>query len=477
MERSRRPAADMALAIVVTIALAGALAPLGLWSVELGEWPDDPMPLARAFGRGLAIGLGVAAIALAVAWPIARAVPTVALLGWALVGSLPRSLGALALGLPPGVAAVTVALLAGAVPWTALLVQVRMSSRPRAWIEAAADLGASPWQRFLRIDLPFARPALAIAATWTVLQSLGDATTYELAGGGKVYTPALLLRDALLEDDDAALVSIALAVSTAAALPAAWALTAVLGRALAGAREAIIAPTPRLRAIGLALAALAALPIAALVVPALAPLGAGDAVLAGKLVPTFAVVVLSAGVGTAIGATCAIGMRRGGALVFSLLLLPAVLPPIVYGVTALELGDRWGLGPGLALTVLALVPTCVALAFTVLVVARPRVPAVLVEAAADLGAGTLARVHRIWAPLLGPAVVAALVLAGAWAINDAALVAFTSGPGGSTLAVAMTVVARGAQSAVVPRWALVQVAVAVLAVALARWLLARRSVS
>lgn len=475
MERSGRPAADIALAIVVTIALAGALAPLGLWSVELG-WPDDPTPLARAFGRGLALGFGVAAIALALAWPIARALPTSVLLGWALVGSLPRSLGALALGLPPGPLAVAVALLAGAVPWTALLVQVRMSSRPRAWIEAAADLGASPWQRFVRIDLPFARPALAIAVTWTVLQSLGDATTYELAGGGKVYTPALLLRDALLEDDDAALVSIALAVSTAAALPAAWALTAVLGRALAGAREIAIAPTPRLRAIGIAFAAVAALPIAALVRPALTPLGPVDAVLAGKLGPTIAVVVLSSVIATAIGAVCAIGLRRGRALVFSLLLLPAVLPPLVYGVTALELGDRSGLGPGLALTVIGLVPTCVALAFTVLVVARPRVPAVLVEAAADLGASTAMRVRRIWAPLLGPAVVAALVIAGAWAVNDAALVAFTSGPGGSTLAVAMTIVARGAQSAVVPRWALVQVAFAALAVALARWLLARKAV-
>ncbi len=466
----------MALAIVVALALAAALAPLALWSVELGEWPDDPMPLARAFGRGLAMGLGVAGVALAMAWPLARAVPTPVLLGWALVGSLPRSLGALALGLPPGLAAVAVALLAGAVPWTALLVQVRMSSRPRAWIEAAADLGASPWQRFVRIDLPFARPALAIAATWTVLQSLGDATTYELAGGGKVYTPALLLRDALLEDDDAALVSIALAVSTAAALPAAWALTAVLARALGGGRELVVPPSRRLQAIGLGLALLAALPIVALVLPALAPFGPGDAVLAGKLGPTFAVVGASAAIGTAIGAVCAIGLRRGRAAVFALLLLPAVLPPIVYGVTALELGDRLGLGPGLVLTVIGLAPTCVALAFTVLVVARPRVPAVLVEAAADLGATTAMRVRRIWAPLLGPAAVAALVLAGAWAVNDAALVAFTSGPGGSTLAVAMTIVARGAQSAVVPRWALVQVAFAVGSVALARWLLARKAV-
>jgi len=475
VERPTRALADTLRTIAVLLAIALALAPLLVWWSRLGAWPHDSGPLLRALGRGLAMGLVVGVVAIAIAWPIARSLPGAVLLGWALVGPLPRSLGVLALGLPPGPLAVGLATLAGAVPWTALLVQVRLHSRPRAWIEAAADLGASPWQRFVRIDLPFVRPALAIAATWTVLQGLGDATTYEIAGGGKLYTPALLLRDAVLEDDDAGLVSVALAASTIAALPAAWALTAVLGRTRLGTREPPMPGRGAMRWVGRWLAIAAALPILALVVPATAPLGPGDALLVGKLPTTAAIVGAAALLGGMLGTIAAIGLhpRRAGS--FALLLLPAVVPAVVYGVAALELGAAVGLGPGAVLTVAGLLPTTTALAFVVVAVARPRVPTVLVDAAADLGAGPWARGRAIWLPLLGPAIAAAVVLAGAWAINEAALVAFTSGPGGSTLAVAMTIVARGAEAAVVPRWALVQAGLAMVAVVVARRMVARGS--
>jgi ABC-type spermidine/putrescine transport system permease subunit II len=54
----------------------------------------------------------------------------------------------------------------------------------------------------------------------------------------------------------------------------------------------------------------------------------------------------------------------------------------------------------------------------------------------------------------------------AWVLAQAAIPAFTSGPGGDTLAVALTVYARAGAMAVVRRWSLIAVFVALACVVL-----------
>jgi len=66
----------------------------------------------------------------------------------------------------------------------------------------------------------------------------------------------------------------------------------------------------------------------------------------------------------------------------------------------------------------------------------------------------VARLLRIWWPLLRPAGVALGLVGFAHALADGSVPAFTTGPGGSTLAVGMAIVARGGEVEVVPRWAL-----------------------
>jgi spermidine/putrescine transport system permease protein len=69
------------------------------------------------------------------------------------------------------------------------LVQIRASYRL-----AAADLGASPWQTFLRITLPLSLPGVAVGAFLTLVLTLGDYVTPQILGGSR----ELLLPQAIM---------------------------------------------------------------------------------------------------------------------------------------------------------------------------------------------------------------------------------------------------------------------------------------
>ena len=138
----------------------------------------------------------------------------------------------------------------------------------------------------------------------------------------------------------------------------------------------------------------------------------------------------------------------------ALVLLPLALPSVVYGALMLPAGRLLGIGPGSTLTLLGLLPMRVALAYAGAVLAVAAVQREVVDGARDLGAGPVARLLRIWWPLLAPAGVALGIVGFAHALADGSVPAFTTGPGGSTLAVGMAIVARGGEVEVVPRWAL-----------------------
>jgi spermidine/putrescine transport system permease protein len=69
------------------------------------------------------------------------------------------------------------------------LVQIRESYR-----RAAADLGASPLQVFLRITLPLSLPGVAVGAFLTFVLAIGDYVTPQILGGSK----ELLLPQAIM---------------------------------------------------------------------------------------------------------------------------------------------------------------------------------------------------------------------------------------------------------------------------------------
>jgi spermidine/putrescine transport system permease protein len=69
------------------------------------------------------------------------------------------------------------------------LVQIKESYR-----KAAADLGASPLQVFLRITLPLSLPGVAVGAFLTFVLAIGDYITPQILGGSR----ELLLPQAIM---------------------------------------------------------------------------------------------------------------------------------------------------------------------------------------------------------------------------------------------------------------------------------------
>ncbi len=406
--------------------------------------------------RALGLAGIVAALACAAAYPLAIIVPAPLLFGLFLVSPLARALGVLGLGVQPGALAVGLAELGGALPLAALLVLQRLRGQDPRLLAAAADLGASPWLRFRMITLPLLWPALATAGLWTVLVSIGDIATLELAGGGKFYSLGLVLREVAFAMGDDALLAAITAVLLLLALPCAYVLLrgiSALGRGTAALAQVANAPRVRrlapnqlpLGLVACTALAIAALPFVGLLLLMLRPQVAATVLtpLRYALEPTLRVLPLVAALATLSGFALALRRPRLPIWAGVLIVLPLAIPPAVQGILALEMGRLVGVAPGEWLTLWGLFPTCLAIAYLGGTLAVGGVPAAIGGAAQDLGALVLTRIHRLWWPLLWrPASGVALVLL-ALTLGAVSVPAFTSGPGGSTLAIALTILARG----------------------------------
>src|SRR3954463_11565496 len=60
------------------------------------------------------------------------------------------------------------------IPYFILPVFAGLDRIDQSQIEAARDLGATPWQAFLRVTLPLSRPAILAGAALVVLPMFGD---------------------------------------------------------------------------------------------------------------------------------------------------------------------------------------------------------------------------------------------------------------------------------------------------------------
>lgn len=440
--------------------------------------------LPRVFGRGLLLAALVATAATACAAVLARTVAPLALLAPVLIARSLTAHGALALGADPGVGPAALSLLVDCVPLGALLIALRLRTRPAQLLDAAADLGAGLGDRLRFVDWPHLRSALLITWVWTALQVLGDTVAFEIAGGGKVYTPGLMIRDALIHDGAPGRALLAILLLLAAALPCAWGIARELDVAEYARRRRQPPAGLGLRILGhVLLAACLLVPAAALFGPRPEALTHQDRLLAELLGQSLGLAGIVAALAAVLGFFLALGLRgargdRRARTATTLLLLPLALPAAIFGLLAVSAAGRVGLEPGPSLTVLALMPTALALGLLVARVLCATIPSALLEAAADLGAGAWLRLREVWLPLGAPALGVALLLVGAWVLGQAAIPSFTSGPGGDTLAVGLTVLARGGAWPVVRRWSLALVLAPSLAIVsvylLTRWRRRRR---
>ena len=69
------------------------------------------------------------------------------------------------------------------VPFVVLPVVASLEKIPRELLESSSDLGARPWQTFLRVTLPLSLPGAISGATFALLLSFGDFLAPLLLGG------------------------------------------------------------------------------------------------------------------------------------------------------------------------------------------------------------------------------------------------------------------------------------------------------
>ena len=102
-------------------------------------------------------------------------------------------------------------------PLTVLPLYAVLEKMPDSLLEAAADLGAPAWRRFLEVILPAAAPGLAVGGAFTFVFAMGEYVIPQLLGGGKslLFGQAIVLQIETQQDyASAAAMSMALMLLT-----------------------------------------------------------------------------------------------------------------------------------------------------------------------------------------------------------------------------------------------------------------------
>jgi len=229
-----RPAVPAAAFLVVffavPLALVAAMSVATRIPGGLDYWPPTLDAFRRAFERGILRGpvwntlwlTGTAtAICLVTGYPLALtlarargrtknallflvALPfftnfLVRMIAWVLIlrpnGPLAAHLGISLLNSPT---AVLVGLVYGYLPFMVLPLYACLEKQDPRLLEAALDLGATPWQAFRRVTLPLSRPGIAAGCLLTFIPALGEFLVPRLLGGGKVPMLGTLIEDQFL---------------------------------------------------------------------------------------------------------------------------------------------------------------------------------------------------------------------------------------------------------------------------------------
>ncbi len=96
------------------------------------------------------------------------------------------------LEIEPGITAIILGHTVHNVPFVALVVMARLSTLPKSQLEAARDLGADEVVTFLRITLPYLKPALIGAAIFCLLLSFDDFVRSFFLGSYEPTLPVLI---------------------------------------------------------------------------------------------------------------------------------------------------------------------------------------------------------------------------------------------------------------------------------------------
>ncbi len=356
-------------------------------------------------------------------------------------------------------------------PFMILPIYATLERLDIALIEAANDLYASARAAFWRVTLPLSAPGIVAGMLLTFIPAVGDYVNAYFLGGPNQAMIGNVIQGQYLELANypiaAALSFVLMALIMVVVVIYLWRVGtgALMGDdeevRTEGGRARLGAGRVRARgAVGWvrehALGAYAAVAIAYMLIPIAVivlfsfndPSGNfniswqgftldhwrnpfADQALADALVTSLKLAALSTVISTVIGTALALALVRrrfrGRRAANILVLVPMATPEVVIGAALLSMFVYLDVARGF--TTLLIAHVMFSISFVVVVV-RSRLigfdPA-LEEAAADLGAGPLARFRTVTLPLLAPGVIAAAALAFALSIDDFVVSNFNSG--------------------------------------------------
>jgi len=97
------------------------------------------------------------------------------------------------IGVPLGLTSVVLAHAVFCIPFAYYPIKSRLAGLDPALIEAASDLYATPWRRFVRIELPLLAPGIFAGALLAFISSLGDfVISYFVSGPGSTTLPVYI---------------------------------------------------------------------------------------------------------------------------------------------------------------------------------------------------------------------------------------------------------------------------------------------
>ncbi len=95
--------------------------------------------------------------------------------------------------------AVMVGIVYGYLPLMVFPIYVSLEKLDKRLLEAAADLGAPPWRRFVQITLPMSMPGVATGSMLVFILLMGEFLIPAILGGGKVFFVGNALVDLFLQ--------------------------------------------------------------------------------------------------------------------------------------------------------------------------------------------------------------------------------------------------------------------------------------
>ncbi|MFG1709481.1 ABC transporter permease subunit [Nonomuraea sp. M3C6] len=392
--------------------------------------------------------------------------------GWELIlgdsGVLNSVLGTIGLG-PVEVlyqrASVVIALVHILLPFMVFPITQSLGQLDPAFGEAAGDLGAGSFRRFLKVTLPLTTPGLIGGAQLVFALSISSFSTPSLLGGGRVNVLATEIYDNVNNVDwpMAAVSSYVLLALAVVALGVFGWLQRRAGRAEQGGVTAAGAAPAGARGWGVWLAVVYAfvlLPLVIIIINSFSSVSYGTWPPPGLSVKWYANLFEQEGLGAAtllslevaiaatilamlIGTAVAVSLVRhrmpGRGPLQSFVLSPTVVPKVAFGFAGFIYLHRLGLFGG---TIgLIVTHTVMVLPFVVIVVtaALMRADATLDSAAKDLGASPLRAFRLATLPQIRPALIAAALFAFVVSFDEVDMTVFLLSPDQNTLPVWMFV--------------------------------------